>query len=95
MIFNSLKLALVMILALAFVGCGGDKKYYLPADSQLKPFQAPDEEDLIEEEDEDDEEVEDEYDDEEETDGAAPAGTASKAAPTNKSASKGKAASKK
>lgn len=46
-------LSVASLAAISFAfGCGGsDEKYYIPADSQIRPFQAPDEEEPAEDDD--------------------------------------------
>lgn len=58
------RLSLLTMLALVFAACGGsDETYYLPADSQIKPFVAPEADDIAGEGDAD---AEDEGDADEE-----------------------------
>jgi len=41
------RLFLLAALALGLLGCGGsDEKYYIPADNELRPFAAPEEDEL-------------------------------------------------
>jgi len=46
-------IAAIPLFGLLWIGCGGsDEKYYIPADNQIRPFVAPDAEELSGEDDE-------------------------------------------
>ncbi len=72
--FTKLLVALSMSAGLAACG-GGYSGFIIPVESDLKPWVAPEAEDLVAEDDEDEEDFED-YEDEEGDEDAAPAAPA-------------------
>lgn len=76
--FTNILIALSFAVGLAACG-GGNSGYIIPVESELKPWVAPETDDIIEVEDADDDEDYEDYEDEED----APAAPAPPAAPSN------------
>ncbi len=81
--FTNVFIALSLAAGLAACG-GGYSGFLIPIESDLKPWVAPEADELVASDDDDDDEDYEEYEDEEDEDGAAPAKPAAAPAPAAK-----------